>query len=262
MATHYRTQGIVLKKNDRGEADQLFTIYTKDFGKLEILGKAIRKIKSKLRAGIDIFYLAEIEFIQGKAQKTLTEAFLIDKFENIRRSFKKLKIAYKISEVLDNLVFGQEPDKKIWQLLIGIFQELNNQKFFNPEFRTEGLQTKNYLLLYHYFLWHLSSLLGYKLELYHCSLCQKRLTGGTLFFNPKEGGIVCSQCQEPLKSIKEISPDIVKILRFLTEKDWLTIKRLKIETSHLESLKIISHLYYSYILGELAPKNILPRREF
>jgi len=39
MFTHYRTQGIFLKKEDRGEADQLFTIYTKDYGKLEILGK-------------------------------------------------------------------------------------------------------------------------------------------------------------------------------------------------------------------------------
>lgn len=39
MFVHYRTQGIFLKKQDRGQADELFIIYTKDFGKLEILGK-------------------------------------------------------------------------------------------------------------------------------------------------------------------------------------------------------------------------------
>ncbi len=34
MAIHYRTQGFILEKINRGEADQLFTVYTKDFGKL------------------------------------------------------------------------------------------------------------------------------------------------------------------------------------------------------------------------------------
>jgi len=66
MFVHYRTQGLILKKEDQGEADLLFTIYTKDFGKLEILGRAIRKISSKLRSGAEIFYLSEVEFIQGK----------------------------------------------------------------------------------------------------------------------------------------------------------------------------------------------------
>ena len=84
MAVHYRTQGFVLRKTDLREADQVFSIYTKDFGKLKILGKAIRKIKSKLRSGADLFYLSELEFIQGKAYKTLTDAIALNKFKNIR----------------------------------------------------------------------------------------------------------------------------------------------------------------------------------
>ena len=60
MFIHYRTNGVMIKKKDLGEADQLFTIYTKDFGKLEILGKAIRKISSKLRSGAELFYLFHI----------------------------------------------------------------------------------------------------------------------------------------------------------------------------------------------------------
>ena len=98
MATHYRTQGFIVKKTDRGETDQLLTIYTKDFGKLEILGKAIRKVKSKLRGGAELFYFSEIEFIQGKTNKTLTDANLIESFPNIRKNLKKLAIAHKIAE--------------------------------------------------------------------------------------------------------------------------------------------------------------------
>ena len=89
MFFKYRTQGFILKKEDRGETDQLFTIFTRDFGKLEVLGKAIRKISSKLRSGMEIFYLSEIEFIQGKTYKTLTDIFLIKKFQNLRKNWRK-----------------------------------------------------------------------------------------------------------------------------------------------------------------------------
>ncbi len=127
MFTHYRTLGLILRKEDRGEADQLFTIYTKDFGKLEILGRAIRKITSKLRASTDIFYLSEIEFIQGKAHKTLTDAVLIDKFDVLRRSLRRFKIANSITEILNSLVRGQERDEEIWRLLTEAFYRLNTR---------------------------------------------------------------------------------------------------------------------------------------
>jgi len=125
MFVHYRTPGFILKKEDRGEADQLLTIYTRDFGRLEILGKAIRKISSKLRSGVEIFYLSEIEFIQGKTSKTLTDAIALEKFENLKKSFKKLRIAYKITEVFNELVKGQEKDENLWNLLLETFQRLN-----------------------------------------------------------------------------------------------------------------------------------------
>src|SRR4030042_2625434 len=125
MFTHYRTRGFIIKKDDRGEADRLFTFFTEDCGKLELLARAERKIGSKLRAGLELFYLSEIEFIQGKIQKTLTDSILINKFPNLRADSKKSKVAYAIGEILDKLVKGQEREGKIWELLGEVFGELN-----------------------------------------------------------------------------------------------------------------------------------------
>lgn len=240
MFVHYRTRGFILKKEDRGEADRLFTIFTKDFGKLEILGKAIRKITSKLRAGAELFYLSEIEFIQGKAYKTLTDTILINKFENLRNNVRKLNIVQKISEIFDNLVRGQESDEKIWNLLSETFQKLN----------TPNLQFKIYKLHFYCFFWNLVSVLGFRPELYNCSLCQKRLSPEKLYFEPKRGGVICSRCQKS-KSAKEITPDTVKILRILLQKDWSTLKKLKIKELHFKILKSISSAYYTHVLGEM-----------
>ena len=237
MAIHYRTQGIVLNKRDIGEADRIFTIFTKDFGKLEILGKAIRKIKSKLRGGIELFYLSDIEFIEGKTHKTLTDSILIEGFPQIRKDLKRFKIAHKIAEISDELIRGQEKDEKIWQLLKEVFEKLTEN----------SLEIRNWTLeiIYYYFLWQLLSLLGYEPQLYNCSLCQQKLKPETLYFLPEEGGVICQECFKKLKKGKEIHPEVVKVLRLILRKDWKILSKLKIEKPLMELLKKVSENYLS-----------------
>lgn len=230
-----------MKKNERGESDEVLTIYTKDFGRLEILAKAVRKIKSKLRAGADLFYLSEIEFIQGKGRKTLTDAVLIEKFANIGKDLKKLKVAHKIAEVFDELVRGQERDENLWNLLDETFDKLNN-----PQLTSNGLR-----LSYYFFLWNFFSLLGYSPELYNCSLCQRKLAPAKLFFGSEQGGVICEQCRNLVKLTEEVDIDTVKILRILLKKNWQTLLLLKIEKPHFRKLKEISKNYYLYLSGEL-----------
>jgi DNA repair protein RecO (recombination protein O) len=231
MAIHYRTEGFILRKNDLREADQVFTVFTKDFGKIKILARAIRKIKSKLRSGADLFYLSGLEFIQGKAYKTLTDATALNKFRDIKRDLNKLGTIQQIADSLDNLVHEEE-DKDIWNLLNEALGRLND-----------------YQLIYHYFLWNLFSILGYQISLYHCVVCQKRLSPSKLYFSPDQGGILCSDCSDRAEEKEEVSPNVIKTLRLLLKKDWDTLSRLKIPDSEKEQLELISELN----LRSLAP---------
>jgi DNA repair protein RecO (recombination protein O) len=237
MFVRYRTLGFVFKKEDRAEADQIFKIFTRDFGKIEVLGKGIRKISSKLRSQIDIFYLSEIEFIQGKIYKRLTDALLIEKFKNLRRSFKRLSIAYQISEVLDGLIKGEEKDERIWNLILETFKNLDDP----------SLQFKICNLQYYHFFWNLVSILGQRPELYSCCLCQKRLKPGKIYFNEKEGGTVCSVCFQKIKEGKEISSNLIKVFRVLLEKDLNFLKKLKIKEKELKELFQISDIYFRFL---------------
>jgi DNA repair protein RecO (recombination protein O) len=208
MAVHYRTQGLIIKKVDKGETDQFLTIYTEYFGKLKVLGKAVRKTKSKLRGGADLFYLSEIEFIQGKAYKTLTDAILIDGLFNIRKDLAKMNLAYQIVDTLDEFVPSEQKDEAIWQLLNEVFRKLNSQSFI----------ISRLLLLYYYFFWNLVSLLGYEPELKINSLCGKK-----------------------------IDTDLAKILKVIIKRNWQLLSRLKIEDRHIKSLKNISGWYKTNI---------------
>lgn len=240
MFTHYRTLGLILKKENRGEANQLFTIYTEDFGKLEILGRAIRKITSKLRASTDIFYLSEIEFIQGKAYKTLTDAVLIDKFDVLRKSLRRFKIAKSIVEVLNDLVKGQERDEAMWKLLVESFARLN------ARYKEKDTVYK----VYYYFFWNFLFLLGYRPEIYNCVLCGKKLVPEKLFFGSKEGGVVCHKCSEDIGIREYIAPEVIKIIRIIIKGEWPVLEKIKIEPDFQKLLKNISRSYLSFVLSE------------
>lgn len=231
MFVHHRTLGLILKKEDRGEANQVFTVLTKDFGKLKVLGKAIRKIKSKLRAGAQLFCLSEIEFIQGKAYKTLTDVIIVKKFFN--KDLDKLKIASEIASVLDSLVKGEEADEGIWELVLDVFEKLDSYSSS---------------LVYYYFLWNFFDVLGYRPELEHCPLCQKKLVPDDLFFDSEQGGVICGNC---LKKGDKINPEIVKIIRALLKKDWNVLFKLKIEPEYEEDLEVVSENYLAYLSSVL-----------
>lgn len=232
MFNHYRTLGFILKKTDRGEANRVFTVYTKDFGKLELLARAERKITSKLRGGLELFYFSEVEFIQGKHYKTLTDAVLIDDFKKLRKDLKALNVLSIISRVFNSLVKEADPDEKMWNLLVETFKRLND---VNPE------------IVYYYFFWNFISILGYKPEMYKCSLCQKKLSPGDIFFNEKEAELACGRCEKPVKSAKRVNPDAIKIIRIILKKDWPVLKKLKAKSEELESLKSVSRYYFSAI---------------
>ncbi len=232
MFTYFRTQGFFLEERERGEDSRIFDVFTKDFGKIKIFGKAIRKIKSKLRAGTEIFSFSEIEFIQGKVYKTLTDAVLIDKFKNLKIENNKFQIASKISKDINNLVHGEEKDDKIWKLLKETLQELNTN------FKIDDWYLK---IIYYYFYWSLISILGYKPELYYCHICHKKLDKRNTYLFSKENGIICKTCFQKIDKVNKelysnINTNTIKVLRIILRKDWGTLQHLKIKQEDKDNL--------------------------
>ncbi len=225
MFIHYRTKGIFIKRQEREEADILFTVYTQNFGKIDILGKSIRKINSKLRAGSRELCLSEIEFIQGKTHKTLTDSLLIDNFPEIREDLDKTEIAFQICNILDQLVAEEQKDDQIWELLLESFERLNTE----------------HKLCYFFFLWNLLAILGYQPELYKCALCEKKLDPNDLHFSSEQGGLVCSVCAG--KDSISVKAEVIKILRLILNKNWDILTKLKTEEKNWQELEKVSQKY-------------------
>lgn len=106
----FHTQGVILKKSPYREFDEIFTIYTKDFGKIEAIGRGIKKPAAKLANHLQVFDFSNIEFVLGKNFKVLTGADI----------GKNLLCASSADffGLLDSLTPIDDPDENIWDLVL------------------------------------------------------------------------------------------------------------------------------------------------
>ncbi len=206
MSARHRTQAIVLKNTNFREQDKIISFYTKEFGRIEVLGKSIRKKKAKLRSFVQYPYFLEIDFIQGKNHKILTDAVLLNDFSVVRKNLSKISIAYKLSFLLQHFIREPEKDEKVWFLLSNSLLFLNKEDF----------SAKRSFFLYYYFLWNLLSFLGYRINLDRCSLCQKKISKNPSF--SLEKGLTHFNCFEG----KSISFELIDIFKKM-EKNSLEI---------------------------------------
>src|SRR4051812_28556736 len=96
------TRGIVLSRTDYGEADRIVSVLTPDQGKLRLMAKGVRKVKSKLAGGIELFSVSELSFIPGKNDiGTLVSARLTQHFANIVKDINRTMFGYELLKRLN-----------------------------------------------------------------------------------------------------------------------------------------------------------------
>lgn len=104
--------GIILRRTDYGEADRIITFLTRDHGKIRAIAKGVRKAKSKMAGGIELFSVSELHYIAGKGDiDTLTSTRLSAHYSEIVKHLDRTEQAYALLKLIDKTVedkTGQE----------------------------------------------------------------------------------------------------------------------------------------------------------
>jgi DNA repair protein RecO len=121
------TRGIVLTRIDFGEANRIVTFLTPDQGKLRLMAKGVRKIKSKLAGGIELFSVSDITFIRGRGDiGTLVSARLATYYGNIVADIGRVQLGYELIKILSHAT-EDETEAAYFVLLEQAFQALDHR---------------------------------------------------------------------------------------------------------------------------------------
>ena len=126
MAGIYKTEGVILGQTEVGEADKLLTVYSRDFGKISVLAKSVRLLRSKLKGHLNTGAYLRLMFVQGADKLRLIDAqeLELNDYPVFSRSLFFPAFAF-----LNRMIQGSEKDEAVWFLLLRFLK--SNRVFEN-----------------------------------------------------------------------------------------------------------------------------------
>lgn len=98
MSQTIRSKAIVLRRTNYGEADRIIQIITPDNGRLSVMARGVRREKSRLAGGIELFAVCDLVLTRGTKSTsdlwTLTGARLNTFFDRIMSDYSRLQFGY------------------------------------------------------------------------------------------------------------------------------------------------------------------------
>jgi DNA repair protein RecO (recombination protein O) len=209
----YRTEAVIIRRSDFGEADRVLTLITPQ-GKRRVVAKGARKTTSRLAGHIELFTHATLLLAIGRNLDIVTQSVILHSFDKLRGDLKRIGAAYYVAELIDRMLEEEDENRPVFDLLVATLQALD--------------ATRNQDLLLRFYELRLLGYLGYRPQLYHCAVCQEVLTEETNRFSPAAGGALCPRCAPADRTTMAMSLSAFKLLRFLQAQPLEAIERLNI----------------------------------
>jgi DNA repair protein RecO len=122
----FNTQGIILNRTDYAEADRILTFLTPDHGKVKAIAKGVRKSKSKLAGGIELFSISDLGIIVGRGEiNTLASSRLLKHYGQIVKDLNRTNLAYEVIKTIDKAT-EQNTEQAYFDLLSQAFEALDD----------------------------------------------------------------------------------------------------------------------------------------
>jgi len=184
----FSTDAILLRKIEYGDHDLIITFLTRDRGKIAVIAKNAKQSVRRFSGALDLFSTNHIHCAFPKKNKSgliiLTQSNLENGFANIRYDVIKTGYACYWVEILLLWLEEGKSQTSLFELLYFSLGLLDKS-----EIRTEVAG-----LLYQI---RFMSLSGFAPNLEACDSCGTgldRIQGNRLWFDFKEGRIICPQC--------------------------------------------------------------------
>jgi DNA repair protein RecO len=98
----FRTEAIILRRTNYGEADRILNVLTPEHGKLSAIAKGVRKAKSKLAGGLELFATCDVTILQGKTDMgTISSARLINFYGDILKEYERMQAGYEFIRLIN-----------------------------------------------------------------------------------------------------------------------------------------------------------------
>ena len=229
----YRTEAIVLRERDYGEADRILTLLT-PLGKLTALAKGIRRPTSHKAGQLGLFFRSRLLLARGRTFQIVSQAESLEEYEGLRASLERFTYACYAAELVDRFAQEGEENEPLYALM------------------ADGLrwcaQEADLSLWMRFFELRLLSLSGYQPQFFQCTTCAEPLQAVPNFFSSEHGGVLCPRCGAGQAGARRVSLNAQKVLRFLMTHPPVEVRGLRLLEATQREVEALLKGYMEHVL--------------
>lgn len=230
----YRTEAVILRRGDLGEADRILTAYSPDHGKLRLIAKGVRKVRSRKAGHLEPFTRVELQLARGHDLDVVTQAQALDLHTALHADLERFGHAAYVVELMDRFTVQEGESRGLYRLLVDSLDRL-------AEAREPAAVVGYYQL-------RLLDLLGYRPELFRCLGCGTEIRPVDQYFSAMAGGILCPECGPRRPEARRLSLAALKVLRHFQRTSFANALAPKVRFEVLDEAGLILEAYVSYLL--------------
>ena len=209
-----KTEAVVLRHTDWGEADRILVLFTKEGGKQRAIAKGVRRLHSRKSGHLEPFTRVALVLAKGRDLWIVTQAEALDLFPQLGSDLIRTAHAAFVIELLDRFTFEEGENQALYKLIVETLSRLATEEIlFHP-------------LLYYEM--RLLDLLGFRPQLFNCVQCQSEITARDQYMSYLEGGILCPNCGHGRSATIPISMEALKYLRHFQRSTYKETLRARI----------------------------------
>ena len=203
MNRSYRTEAIVVRRVNLGEADRILTLFTRDRGKISVVAKGCRRGASSMSGATELCSYASFQLAMGANLDVVTQVELKTAFLALRGSLDRISRAMYALEFCNEFLEERQPQPDLFDLLLSALYVI--QKAQQLDWTVAGFELQA------------MSILGYAPQLDVCSVCGRPGNAAECRFSAVLGGILCEACGPSRRESVIVSPAAGAALRRMME---------------------------------------------
>ena len=212
MNKNIKTEGVILRRINLNDADQIVTVITKDLGKISCMAKGSRRTKSKFCGRLEMFYQVKVTAFQGRNLGYLDEAEPISHREFHDACLRSKSILFYIAELTNRLIQDEQQIDGAYELILGALDQIDEDN------------NKSELVLYAFTI-KLLGLLGFMAPWDKCARSNVKLDlAQPLFLNLHDGSVVTSGYNSSTDS--RLTPPLIKWVNFMQKSSFADIVKV------------------------------------
>ncbi len=225
-----KVEGIIISDVNYSESSKILNVLTLEYGKIGVISKGCRNLKSKLRSvSSKLTYGYFNIYYKDNGLSTLISVDVISEFKNIKTDLKKIGYASFLLDLVNQILKTGYYDN-LYNILISSLIKIDNG--FDPLVISNIVELK--CLDY----------LGVMPNLTSCSLCGK--TNDIVTINGDSGGYICKECYT---NQYIVDPKTIKLLRMFLYVDISKIKDINILDKNKREINLFLDEYYARYTG-------------